>query len=79
MYKRQTLNKDFTKLEENHQMLGGIPAKLITSGLKRIFSTKIDKQIEQYFSSNKDEEFYTIKTPFIDNYNDIIYWFKKIM
>ena len=74
-----TLNKDFTKLEENHQMLGGIPAKLITSGLKRIFSTKIDKQIEQYFSSNKDEEFYTIKTPFIDNYNDIIYWFKKIM
>ena len=27
----------------------------------------------------QDEEFYTIKTPFIDNYNDIIYWFKKIM
>lgn len=74
-----TLNKDFTKLEENNQMLGGTPAKLIASGLKRIFSTDIDRKLEQYFASYKDKEFYTVNSPFIDKYDDIIYWFKNIM
>lgn len=74
-----TLNKDYTKLEDENQMLGGTPAKLITSGLRRIFSIDIDKKIEEYFSKNVGEEFYEYSDPFIDRYDDIEYWFKNIM
>lgn len=44
------MNKDYTQNEENFIMLGGSPAKVLTSGLKRIFSTEIEKDII-YFST----------------------------
>jgi len=39
------INKDYTQNEENFIILGRSPAEVLISGLKRIFSTKIEKYI----------------------------------
>lgn len=73
------LNKDFSLTPENNQMLGGMPAKLITSGLKRIFSTKIEDEVISYFNKNNEKNNYTFNEDFEDNLDSIKYWFKNIM
>ena len=42
---RTSINKDYTQNEENFIILGRSPAEVLISGLKRIFSTKIEKYI----------------------------------
>lgn len=74
------LNKDYTKYEEEKQMLGGQPAKLIASGLRRIFSTETENSIIEYFDKNKNARTYDLRiNEFEENLNDIENWFKNIM
>lgn len=73
------LNKDYTRLPEENQMLGGTPAKLITSGLHRIFSTSIDKVIDQHYIIEKSTQPYIFSKPLEDTFDDVEYWFKHIM
>ena len=72
------LNKDYTLANEEKMMLGGSPAKCIASGLKRIFSTKIEDNIIDYYKKNKEVDIYKIEE-ITDNFDDIIFWFEKIM
>ena len=73
------LNKDFSLIQEDYPMLGGTPAKVITSGLKRIFSTKVEDEIVSYFCENETESNYYFEKEFEDNLDSINYWFKNIM
>ena len=73
------LNKDFSHFQDEHQMLGGTPAKLLTSGIKRIFSTNIEKEIVSYFKKNETQETYLFNQDLKDDLDDIEYWFKHIM
>jgi acetyltransferase-like isoleucine patch superfamily enzyme len=52
------VNKDFSKADDKYLMLSGIPAKPILSGVKRIFSPKLDEQITHYFETNPDSEIF---------------------
>ena len=52
------VNKDFTKLEEEHQMIGGRPAKLLKSGLARVYANKVEKEIMTYFDEHPDAQTY---------------------
>lgn len=73
------LNKDFSTIKEGNQMLGGTPAKLIASGMKRIFSTTVENEIISYFKNDKEQEIYLFKQPPTDETDSIEYWFKHIM
>lgn len=73
------LNKDYTKAEEENMMLGGSPAKILTSGFKRLFSTSIEKDIIEYFKDNAQSNVYTIESELKDDFSDINYWFEHIM
>lgn len=73
------LNKNFSLIQDKHLMLGGTPAKVIASGLKRIFSTKIENEIISYFQMHMTENSYCFEKDFEDNLDSINYWFKNIM
>ena len=57
---KSLVNKDFTNLEENI-LIGGAPAKLITTNVKRIFNDKIDVLVNEFYINNvtQDKFFYT--------------------
>ena len=55
------VNKDFSKLEEENQMIGGRPAKLIKPGLARVFNPQIEKEIMLYFKNNPSVTTYVLK------------------
>lgn len=73
------VNKDFVQREETHMMIGGCPAKIITDGLRRIFSTSIEKQIIKYFEEHPQDKYYKIGKVTDEDMSDIIYWFKNVM
>ena len=52
------LNKDYTKAEEEKQFLGGQPAKIIASGMQRIFSPQLEKEVSRWFNENPNEDIY---------------------
>lgn len=64
------VNKDFTKSEEENQMLGGCPAKIIGSGFKRIFSPQYEEKVSKWFKEHQTESVYLVDD-FIDNVEDI--------
>lgn len=49
------VNKDFTKLEQENQLIGGRPAKLIKSGYRRIFNPNMEEKIIRYFMENPND------------------------
>lgn len=44
------VNKDFTSVEGLYPMLGGQPAKLIVSGIHRVFSHSVHEQVSNWFA-----------------------------
>lgn len=64
------LNKDYTLHGEEKQFLGGQPAKIITSGMQRIFSPKLEAEVSKWFNENPNEEIY-YPLYFNDNLNCI--------
>lgn len=52
------LNKDYTKIDGEHPMLGGAPAKLIKTGMKRVFSPRMEVKISEYFNEHPHERLY---------------------
>lgn len=61
------INKDYTILEGENQMLGGSPAKVIGSGFKRAFSPHYEDTIIRWFNEHPVENFY-----YIEQFNDVI-------
>jgi acetyltransferase-like isoleucine patch superfamily enzyme len=61
------INKDYTILEGENQMLGGSPAKVIGSGFKRVFSPHYEDTIIRWFNEHPVENFY-----YIEQFNDVI-------
>lgn len=51
------VNKDFSNLEEK-SLIGGIPAKYITSGIERIFDYGFEFWLDSYFEVNPQKEEY---------------------
>ena len=64
------VNRDFTAIEGENQMLGGSPAKVICCGMKRIFSPKLEAQVIKWFDEHPGENTYAIEQ-FNDNITDI--------
>lgn len=56
------LNKDYSKQEVLAPLLGGIPAKMISSGNVRIFSQEEEAKIDDYFKNNKSTDVYVSYT-----------------
>lgn len=54
------VNKDFTTLEAEYQMLGGRPAKLLKSDIARIFSPILEMNVTEYFMEHPDVAEYII-------------------
>ena len=73
------LSKDYTKTENEKLMLGGIPAKEIGAGYRRIFSVEIEKEISNIFSREKSRNTILYKKTFEDEYDSIINWFHDVM
>ena len=71
-------NKDYTPIVEEKTMIGGSPAKPICKKLKRIYSTKIEKEISDYFKENPTKSQYSVEA-LNDELKSINYWFKEIM
>lgn len=46
------VGKDYSSIEEENPMLGGMPAKIIASGMKRVFSPETHMKIDAYFNAN---------------------------
>lgn len=51
------LNKDYTESCPPYPILGGLPAKVIGSGKRRVFNLENQSKLELYFSQHKDESF----------------------
>lgn len=50
------INKDFSDLPQN-SMIGGIPAKLITTGVRRVNNNRIEKELSHFFKTHPDDMF----------------------
>lgn len=46
------VDKDFTILPEENQLIGGRPAKMIKCGVRRVFSWENESKILDYFKKN---------------------------
>lgn len=64
------VNRDFTAIDGENQMLGGSPAKVICCGMKRIFSPKLESQVITWFREHPGENIYPLEE-FNDNITDI--------
>jgi acetyltransferase-like isoleucine patch superfamily enzyme len=53
------VNKDLSDLPEN-SIIGGMPAKFIKTGYRRIESMKLLRAVSVYFSENPEEKYYTL-------------------
>lgn len=51
------LIKDYSDLPQ-FSVVGGIPAKLISSGIRRIYNFDIESDLVKYFDNKPEEEFY---------------------
>ena len=72
------LNKDYSKFDEIYQVVGGMPAKVIASDMKRVFSTTVENRITDYFNKCEDSKC-VLEEDIIDDMTSIEYWFEKIM
>ena len=54
------VSKDFSKLKEENQLIGGRPAKLIKAGVARVFNPHTENEIMSYFKNNPNETVYTL-------------------
>lgn len=61
------VNKDFTREEGEFMMLAGQPAKLIATGIKRVFSPKYHQKIYNWFEKHPEETIYHV-----DKYEDCL-------
>lgn len=61
------LNRDYSSIEEEYPMIAGHPAKIITSGIKRIYSPELENDVIQWFNEHPNEEVYRP-----EEFNDII-------
>lgn len=52
------LNKDYTQIEGEHVLLGGIPARLLKVGMKRVFSPQCELEISKYFNQHPEHTFF---------------------
>jgi len=57
---RSLVNKNFTGEDGEYMMLAGIPAKLIATGLKRVFSSEYDVKITNWFNKHPNENYYLV-------------------
>lgn len=57
------VNKNFLDVPPE-SIIGGIPAKFISSGYKGVFNKKLELRIWEYFSSNPDSETYALEPDF---------------
>lgn len=73
------LNKDYYQDESEKVMLAGTPAKKIGSGYRRVFSPKIEKDIIDLFSRENDASSIIYPDDFVDEYDGIANWFRKVM
>lgn len=64
------INRDFTQMEGENQMLGGSPAKMICCGMKRIFSPKLESQVTRWFNEHPTENVYALEQ-LDDNVTDV--------
>ena len=51
------LSKDYRKDLPPYSIIGGTPARLITSGYRRIYNMTIEKSLDNYFMDNNTEPF----------------------
>lgn len=63
-------NKDYTSIEGMNPMLGGQPAKLVTNGIKRVFSPEVHHQISRWFDENPEKNFWQTQELY-DNLKDL--------
>lgn len=53
------VKKDFSDIPA-YSMLGGAPAKFLSSGFTRIYDPKLEGKISDFFNKNPNEDFYSI-------------------
>lgn len=58
------INKDFSKDGTIGLMLGGSPAKVLKTGVRRQFDYKIEQKVNKYFLENPDAMYYQDKPGF---------------
>lgn len=64
------VGKDYSSIEAEYPMIAGIPAKLIASGMKRVFSPVTHMKIFEYFQSHPKAAYYKTDE-LIDDINDL--------
>lgn len=61
------LNKDYTKTPDEYEMLGGAPAKIISTGIRRVFNPILENEIIQWFRHHPNENNLHISQQEFDN------------
>ncbi len=60
------VNKDFTSTQTLCITLAGTPAKVVKSGLARVYSGVTEQKINEYFETNPEAEYYQAETGILD-------------
>ncbi len=71
------LNRDYTTYPNAYPTLGGTPAKELASGMKRIYSIEIERELNSYFKSHPTNQPLVYGKELVDNYESIKKWFDK--
>ena len=53
------MTKDYTFFPP-YSVIGGVPVKLLKSGIRRIFNSSVERELEQFFKENPSESYYKI-------------------
>lgn len=64
------VGKDYSDVPEE-SMIGGIPAKFIATGYRRVENKKLEGRIFRYFNENPNEEFYPLEESIDHNYCNV--------
>lgn len=62
------VNKDYCQMASSPIMIGGIPAKLLSQGMVRVYDEDLTNKLMSFFGNNPSEEKFQGEKGFIDEY-----------
>lgn len=54
------VNKNYSSANQETQMLAGCPAKVVATGVRRVFSPRYENEISEWFVKHPNETFYSV-------------------
>ncbi len=73
------LNRDYTAIVPETSLIGGVPAKMIKTGVIRVHDMACTESADNYFRENPSQQIYTAQTGIWNEKKDVVDYNKSIL